>query len=115
MAKLTVIEANDSITFVGLSGRLDVVGVRSVELEFTAKTASRRKPTILDLSELEFIASLGMGMLLRAAKSLQAHKAGMVILNPGELVERALTAVSIDRAIPIARDADQAFEILGVR
>jgi anti-anti-sigma factor len=112
MAELKVIEASDSLTHIAVVGRLDLEGVHAVELRFTTQAAARRRPTLVDLSELEFIASLGMGMLLRTAKALDQHKVRMVLVQPQELVERALRASSLDKVIPIAADLEQAHQML---
>jgi anti-anti-sigma factor len=112
MAEVRVVETSDCLTHVALDGRLDVQGVDAVELRFTAHTVARRKPTIVDLSGVSFLASLGIGMLLRAAKTLQIHKAGLVVLAPQPLVERTLRASSLDHVIPIVADRDEALRRL---
>jgi anti-anti-sigma regulatory factor len=58
--------------------------------------------------------SLGMGMLVRVAKSLKSHEAGMVLLGPTEPVERALRAAKNDEVIPIVRERDEALGVLHV-
>jgi anti-anti-sigma factor len=115
VAELKIIEDTDELTHVALSGRLDLAGVHDVELEFTAKTASRKRPTLVDLSQVEFLASLGMGMLVSVQRSLAAYKARLVLMAPSELVEQSLTAASLDKLIPIARDREHALELLSSR
>jgi anti-anti-sigma factor len=114
MAQLKVIEASDALTHLAVSGRLDVAGVNAVELQFTTQATARRKNTLVDLSELEFIASLGMGMLVGTAKALHAHNLRLVIVAPRQLVERALRASSLDEVMPIAKDRDEAMGLLSV-
>lgn len=114
MATLTVIEHSDALTQIALSGRLDVQGVERVELQFTSHTAARKRPAIVDLAELDFIASLGIGMLISAAKALRTHGASIVLLSPRETVERILRLSSTHRVIPIASTREQALELLGV-
>ena len=114
MADLTVIEHSDGLTHVALAGRLDVAGVDRAELKFTSHTAARKKPTIVDISQVDFIASLGIGMLISAARALASHGATMVLLSPQQEVARTLRASSIDTIIPIADSPDHALELLGV-
>jgi len=109
---LKIIDDDERVTHVALRGRLDTEGVGAVELAFTGRTAALRRPTIVDLSEVDFLASLGMGMLVRAARSLGNHQAGLVLLNPREPVERALRAAQIDVVTPIARDHAEALRLL---
>jgi anti-anti-sigma factor len=102
------IRVDDQISHLALSGRLDVVGLHEVDVKFHALTAARRKPALVDISGLEFITSLGMGMLISCAKSLQRHQVRMVLLNPKPLVEEALRAVGIDQVIPIVKTQEEA-------
>jgi anti-sigma B factor antagonist len=106
------IRVDNEITHVALVGRLDVAGLHAVDVKFHSYTAARRKPTLVDLSGLEFITSLGMGMFISCAKSLQRHKARMVLLNPTGLVNEALRAVGIDQVIPIVSSTEEAMRLL---
>ena len=110
--QLNIIRADDSITHVSMNGRLDVQGVNSIQYEFLIQTSVRRKPTLVDLSKVSFIASLGMGMLVSAAKGLERQGARMVLMGPSDLVRHALEAAGIHQVIPIAREEAAALELL---
>ena len=71
--ELKVIKADGDYTHVALCGRLDIDGVTSVEMNFTNVVSAKGKPAIVDMTEVSFIASLGMRMLLSAAKALRAN------------------------------------------
>ena len=60
-----------------LSGRLDASQVESVRTVLGAVTES----CTLDFSELEYISSLGLGVLLEAQKRLTEAGHGLVITN----------------------------------
>jgi anti-sigma B factor antagonist len=106
------IRLDHEITHLALVGKLDVAGLHAVDVKFHGYTAARRKPTLVDMSQVEFIASLGMGMLISCAKSLQRYGAKMVLLNPTAPVEEAMKAVGIDQVIPIAQGLDDALRLL---
>ena len=108
------IRLDQSISHVALSGRLDAAGLQGQDIKFTGFTASRHKPALVDLYEVEFIASLGVGMLISCAKSLTLHGAGLVLLNPSGPVDQVLRALGIDQVIPIATDLDEGLRLLGV-
>jgi anti-anti-sigma factor len=110
--QLTIIREDDSITHVALLGNLDVEGVNRIQDRFAFTTTSRRKATLVDVSQVSFIASLGMGMLVSAAKALQRNGAGMVLLAPSSMVLRALDAAGINRVIPIAAGEEEALQLL---
>ena len=111
---LDTVHASDSHSHVRLVGTLDIDGVRAVELKFTASTASRRTHAIVDLSQVTFIASLGMGMLVGVARALAAGKHRLVLLAPQPHVASALRTARLESLMPIAVDLDAARALLGV-
>jgi anti-sigma B factor antagonist len=110
--QLNLIRVDDQITHVALVGSLDIAGLHAVDLQFHAHTAARRKPTLVDLSQLDFISSLGMGMFISCAQSLKRNGCHMVLLNPQGPVEEAMNAVGLGKAISIAHSQDEAQRIL---
>jgi anti-sigma B factor antagonist len=99
--EFTVVQTDDHRTFVKLTGSLDAVTVGRITLDFSRHVAMHRRTTIVDLSGVEFIASLAMGMLVTNARALQRFAAKMILANPGAVVERALRNAGIDEIIPI--------------
>jgi anti-anti-sigma factor len=110
--QLTVIREDDSITHVSILGRLDIEGVNAIADKFAFATAARRRATLVDVSQVTFIASLGMGMLVSVAKALQRNGTKMVLLAPTAMVQQALDAAGIDNVIPIAHSQDEALQLL---
>jgi anti-anti-sigma factor len=110
--QLTLIRVDDQITHLALVGSLNVAGLHAVDVKFHGYTAARRKPTLVDLSQLDFISSLGMGMFISCGQSLGRHGVKMVLLNPQPLIEEAMDAVGLGRVIPIAHSQDEAMRIL---
>lgn len=108
--QLSIIQRTDEFTHVALSGRLDAVGVDKVGIPFQAATSSRGKHTIIDMSEVNFIASLGLGMLLTAARSLHGRGARAVIVNPQPLVLKVLETAHMPAVIPVVYSVNDAEE-----
>ena len=109
---LTVVRADSSITHVAIVGRLDIDGVNQIADRFVFTTTSGRTSALVDISQVTFIASLGMGMLVGAAKAIQRHGTKMVLVAPPHLVHDALVAAGIDHVIPIAASEAEALEML---
>ena len=105
-----VIEESNGLTHVALEGDLDIEGTNAVQDPFYFHLTSRRKPAIVDLSGVKFIASLGIGMLVRVSQSLRRHGVGMVLLSPARMVDETLRAAHIDQVIPIAATREEALE-----
>lgn len=86
--------------------------MNQIQDQFVFNTTARRKATLVDVSAVTFIASLGMGMLVGAAKALQRGGTKMVLVGPGELVQCALEAAGIHYVIPIVHQEEDALKLL---
>lgn len=76
--------ASAAAKLVSLSGRLDTTRVREVETGFYAQIGAAKSGdvVIVDLSAIEFVSSLGLRMLLTAAKTLAQRKASVGMVSP---------------------------------
>ncbi len=107
-----VIESAETFTHVQIIGPLDLVGVGSIDLKLTAATASRRKHTIIDLTDVPFLASLGMGLLVQIAQALAARKQRLILLAPNASVAIAIRTSRLDTIMPIAESLEAAHGLL---
>jgi len=110
--QINVVRLDDELTHLALVGKMDLAGVHAIDLKFHGYTAARRRPTLVDLSGLELITSLGMGVFISCAKSMQRFGARMVLLNPQPVVAEAMKSVGLGEVIPIVRSQDEAMRIL---
>src|SRR5689334_12580286 len=60
-------------------GRLDTAGVDRVETRFGAAVVAAGKNTVVDLSQVSFLASLGIRMLITTARSLSRKRAKLAM------------------------------------
>jgi len=100
---LDVAELENGITKVTLSGRLDIEGALKIDNEFNAVVEDKKK-VVVDLSEVAFIASLGIRTLITGEKAPANNGGKMVLLNPQPNVERVLRTSRVDTVIPIIED-----------
>jgi anti-anti-sigma factor len=112
MIQMNQVQVDDRITHLAIVGQLDVAGQRAIDVRFHGYTVARRLPTLVDISGMDFIASLGMGMFVSCARTLERSGAKMVLLNPRPEVEEVLKAVGIDQGIPIVKSVDEANRLL---
>ena len=68
-----------------LSGRMDVQGAQQIDLKFTASTSGQRA-VIVDMSAVDFLASIGMRTLLLSAKAMSKRGGKMALLGPDATV-----------------------------
>lgn len=111
--ELVTTASDDGITRVALVGRLDVKGLQAVDLPFHAATAAKGRPTVVDCSKLEFVASLGMGMLFACAHSLRSKGARMAMYGTPVEVAEALRTAGLDQVIVLVDDEDAAVAAVG--
>lgn len=102
------------ITLVVLTGRLDTTGVNEISESFSAAVGAARQSAIIDLSQIEFVGSNGLGLLLSNRKQLAQVGQQLVLLNPTEIVESVLKATRLDQVMPVAYDLDEAINQLGI-
>jgi anti-anti-sigma factor len=109
--ELVTIELHESYTHVSLIGRLDIAGVERLEPRFTACIVPRRVHAFVDISGVVFISSLGIGTLVRVARTLGVHKATLVLVSPTALVRGALEHARVTSLLPIADSLEHAHRI----
>jgi len=107
MIELRTQDGTDRITRVALVGMLDLIAVGQIETPFMAATVARGENTVVDLSGLSFIASLGMGILVSTYKGLKRKGAKIVLLNPQPDVESALLVARLQTILPIVRSEEE--------
>ncbi len=104
---MTVETIGDDITNVILNGRLDSVGAASVAQPFKAAVADKRA-VIVDLSGVEYVASLAIRFLITGAKAVKGNEGKLVLLSPDEYVHSVLKIAGIDTMMPILFDRAEA-------
>ena len=94
-----------------LGARLNIQGAGEIEADFAAHTAASEKSAVIDLSQVPFLASIGMRMLVRTAKALRQTNCRLVILRPQENVKQALEVAGLVEILPIAGDEAEALAL----
>jgi anti-sigma B factor antagonist len=113
--ELTTVSQSETLSHLKLFGRLDTAGVDRIEARFNALTVARGRDAVIDLEDLDLITSMGIRMLLTAAKSLAMRGHKLVLLNPQGVVDETLRATDLYAVIAMARTLDQAQRLCTVR
>jgi anti-anti-sigma factor len=100
---IAISELDNGVTKVALSGRIDIAGSAEIDLPMSVVSGSRRA-VVVDLSGVEFMASLGLRSVVLAAKSVLSKKGKIVLLAPQPAVEEVITVAGIDDLVPIYHD-----------
>jgi anti-anti-sigma factor len=103
-----IAELENGIKQATLVGRLDLKGTNEIDDSFTFQISSAKAPVIVDMSGVEFLASIGIRMLLSSARALSRRGGKMVLLSPTPMVEEVLVTAGIDELIEIYNNLDSA-------
>lgn len=110
--EMSVSEIAGHVTRVSLKGRLDAPGADSISLRFSAAVAAKGRNAILDLSGVSFVASLGIRLLISAARALSQKGCMLVIYGATDLVQGVFEDSALDQIIPIVETEADAIERL---
>jgi anti-sigma B factor antagonist len=105
-------ELESGIRLIKLKGQLDIIGTSQIETKFAGYCAGDKARVIVDLSEVDFLASIGIRLLTLTAKSIASRDGKMVLLNPTPDVQHVLEMTGIPPIIPIYSQLESAETIL---
>jgi anti-anti-sigma factor len=105
--EMQVQELDGGITNIVLRGRLDTVSVGGIEAQFKS-VAETKRAVVVDLSETDYLSSLGVRLLLSCARALHNKGGKLVLLSPKENVRAVLGIVGVEKFIPVVFDRSAA-------
>jgi anti-anti-sigma factor len=105
-------QLENGIRLIRLSERLDIDGTLKIGPRLTEYINGNGLLIIFDLENVDFLASIGIRMLVTTAKSIFSHSGKVVILNPLPNVREVLEITGITQAIPICRELEEAINHL---
>jgi len=101
-------QLDSGIRLIKLDGILDMNGTYSIEVDFVRCCAGENARVLVDLSQVSYLSSIGIPMLIDSAKSVVRHGGKMVLLSPQKAVEDILELAGISLIIPMYKDLDTA-------
>ena len=109
----TEVHVDEHLVHVALAGDLDVDSARDIELQFTARTSARHRPVIVDITQVNFISSYGIGILVACSKACALRKYKFIVVGPQPKIREALTALRLNEVLKIAATVDEAKALIG--
>ncbi len=110
--ELKVMRSDSALTRIELAGKLDVEGEGQIGEQFRQVVQSSNIDVLVDMSQVSYLASLGIRLLFAGAKSLAAIGKKLVVVSPQPMVEETLLNSGTVKLIPIAQNEDEALRIL---
>ena len=95
-----------------LAGRLDTAGVDLIETRFGAAIVPAGKNTVIDLTEVTFLASMGIRMLIATTRSLSRKGAKLVMYGATPGVQEVIETTALTDIIPLAENESEAIGIV---
>lgn len=94
-------ETVGGIKVIALRGRMDAAGTSEIEFDFSAFLSGEDVRAAVDLSEVKFISSAGVRLLLKSSKMILSRGGRMAILNPNLETLRSLEESGVPSVIPV--------------
>jgi anti-anti-sigma factor len=99
--ELQYTELDNNIRLIKLIGTLNIIGTSKIETQFAEHCAGDGARVIVDLSEVDFLSSMGIRLLMLTAKSVDSRGGKMVLLRPIPEVRGILDIAGILGVIPV--------------
>lgn len=109
--QLDITPLGERLVKVTLEGRLDTQGVERIETRFLAAMVPGGKNAIVDMSKVVFLASLGIRMLVSAARSLKMRQARIVVYAPSPQVREVFDAAALGQVMTLCADEAEALAV----
>lgn len=105
--ELNVVEA-EGYHLIKLSGRLDTAGVSRGEARFAAVAGQAGRRVVVDLSEVTFLASLGVRMFISTGRILNQKNGRLVLFSPTDAVREVIDTTALDDLVPVTETEGEA-------
>ena len=94
------VDAKGAFAVAYVTGRLDAAGVVAVEPEITRAVRSHDR-LALDLSGVPYMASMGLRLLIAAARSMEKRGGRLVVANPTPDIEGVLAISGLEKPLRV--------------
>ena len=110
--KLEYSELENGIRLIKLNGRLDMEGTNSIDKQFVLHCAGENAFVLVDLSQVNYLSSIGIPMLITTAKAVANRGGRMAFLSPQSNVKSVLDLTGVSTIIRIYNNLETAKERL---
>jgi anti-sigma B factor antagonist len=102
-------DIGENLRRIVISGRLDIPGTDEIATKLAALSNSTKKGVVVDLTSLQFLASIGIRALISSAKTVKQRGGKMVlVVLSGSSVVLSLEATGVNELIPVFKSAADA-------
>jgi len=101
------VRSADGAAVIVVSGELDLASAPALEEELTRAVTNGADPVIVDLRELEFIDSTGLGLLIKANRKAEAAGRRFAIVRGQSQVQRLLGVTGIEQRLTLVDSPEE--------
>ena len=109
--KLEQSELPGGILKVELTGSLDIAGAGEVDMPLSL-IGGQKKLVMVDLSGVDFMASIGIRTLVKTARALSARGGKLVVFGANEACRKVFAATGVEDIVPVLDDEAEALAAL---
>ena len=113
--EIEVSSAEGEIKVVAVRGELDFDEAPALEQVLAELRAEGEREVVVDLSELMFIDSSGISVLVGAARAVSADRGMLVVASPTPHVQRVFDIVRLVELVAIEETLESAVQRIGWR
>lgn len=96
-------ELEGGVLKVGLAGSFDIAGAGEVDMPFAIISGSRQK-VVVDFGGVDFLASIGVRVLVKAARTIGIKGGKLAIYNASEAARKVLASTGADTIMFVTDD-----------
>jgi anti-sigma B factor antagonist len=101
--QMTKEELGDDVLKLKLAGSFDIAGAGEMDMPFAVISGSRRK-VVVDFTDVDFLASIGIRVLVKAARAIGNKGGRMALFGANEASRKVLASTGADTLITVTDD-----------
>jgi anti-anti-sigma factor len=109
-ATITHEDLGEDLRRIVITGSLDTPGTEAVSDTLRELASAPKRGVVVDLSAVQFLASIGIGQLIVNAQAVKARGGHLVVIASGtSIVMMSLKTTGVDQIIPVFQYAPDAY------
>ena len=105
--KMNQFDLDGDVLKVALDGSLDIMGSAAIDGRFET-IALEQDRLVVDLAGVDFLASIGIRVLVKAAKTIANRGGRMAVYNAQEMCRKVLESTGVNKIIRLVESEDDA-------
>jgi anti-sigma B factor antagonist len=106
--EVRTIQAENGVTVIAPTGRLDVAGAPALREALSEITQEGPPRVVIDLEGVSFVDSTGLGSVISALKQIRSSQGDLRLAAPNQQVRVVLELTTLDRVFPYYATVEEA-------